>query len=45
MCMSIINWDTLSPEEQESTLKRPVICNLDDQKNITIPTFPIMVLE
>lgn len=37
--MSIINWDTLSPEEQESTLKRPVICNLDDQKNTVIEIF------
>jgi len=39
MCMSIINWDTLSPDEQESTLKRPVICNLDDQKNTVIEIF------
>jgi histidinol dehydrogenase len=37
--MSIINWDTLSPDEQESTLKRPVICNLDDQKNTVIEIF------
>ena len=37
--MSIINWDTLSPEEQKSTLKRPVICNLDDQKNTVIEIF------
>ena len=39
MCMSIINWDTLSPNEQESILKRPVICNLDDQKNTVIEIF------
>lgn len=39
MCMSIINWDTLSPDEQESILKRPVICNLDDQKNTVIEIF------
>ena len=37
--MSIINWDTLSPEEQESTLNRPIICNVDDQKNIVIDIF------
>ena len=37
--MSIINWDTLSPNEQESILKRPVICNLDDQKNTVIEIF------
>jgi histidinol dehydrogenase len=37
--MSIINWDTLSPDEQESILKRPVICNLDDQKNTVIEIF------
>ena len=34
--MSIINWDPLSPEERESTLNRPIIRNVDDQKNIVI---------
>ena len=37
--MNIINWDLLSPVEQESTLKRPTIRNLDDQKNIVIEIF------
>ena len=37
--MSIINWDPLSPEERESTLNRPIIRNVDDQKNIVIDIF------
>ena len=37
--MNIINWDLLSPEEQESNLKRPTIRNVDDQKNIVIEIF------
>jgi len=39
MSMNIINWDLLSPEEQESNLKRPTIRNVDDQKNIVIEIF------
>ena len=39
MSMNIINWDLLSPEEQESNLKRPTFRNLDDQKNIVIEIF------
>jgi len=37
--MSIINWDRLLPEERESTLNRPIIRNVDDQKNIVIDIF------